>query len=68
MERKLATKPSYLKEEIITEISKADKEKFSWDQINTALTMAGHSPKAILNISQHLKDVKKRRLTVTNRI
>lgn len=51
-------------EKYLTEISKADKEKYTWDNINTALTRAGHSPRAILNILQHLKDVKKQRLTV----
>ena len=39
-------------------------EKYTWDQINTALTMKQVSPKVILTILKALKKVKKENLTV----
>ena len=42
----------------------SNQETFTWDQINTALTMLHTNPAQILRISQALKQVKRENLTV----
>ena len=44
--------------------SRANAETYTWDQINTALTMLHTNPAQILRISQALKQVKRENLTV----
>ena len=45
---------------------KANAETYTWDQINTALTMLHTNPAQILRISQALKQVKRENLTIIN--
>ena len=45
-------------------LTEAKKEQYTWDNINTALTMTGFGPRVISDVLKNINRVKKEKLTV----